>query len=101
MRVSSATRPLSNSVNLRPVPINNNTDNHKNNNGTPASERISLRARKKLHRETVTRSELYSPYTTNENIRLYNSFLLPASTSSIMAASPTHETPVGPWHRKP
>ncbi|CAI2348169.1 unnamed protein product [Caenorhabditis sp. 36 PRJEB53466] len=92
MRVSSTAKPLSNSVHLRPVPNNNN-------NSPSANERISLRARKKLHREAVTRSEFFLPYS-NENIRLFNS-LLPPSTSSIMTTTPTsNEHTVIPISRK-
>ncbi|PIC42303.1 hypothetical protein B9Z55_009425 [Caenorhabditis nigoni] len=81
MRVSSAAKPLQNSVNLRSVPNNKVND-------SSANERISLRARKKLHREAVTRSEFFLPSYSNENIKLFNS-LLPPSTSSIMKTTPS------------
>ncbi|UMM22318.1 hypothetical protein L5515_003592 [Caenorhabditis briggsae] len=81
MRVSSAAKPLSNSVNLRSVPNNKVND-------SSANDRISLRARKKLHREAVSRSEFFSPSYSNENIKLFNS-LLPPSTSSIMKTTPS------------
>uniref|UniRef100_A0A1I7UMF6 Partitioning defective protein 3 n=1 Tax=Caenorhabditis tropicalis TaxID=1561998 RepID=A0A1I7UMF6_9PELO len=85
MRVSSAAKPLVNSVNLRSV------SNNKINDSNLANERISLRARKKLHREAVTRSEFFLPSYSNENIKLFNS-LLPPSTSSIMKTTPSPTT---------